>query len=70
MRGENDFAIGGGAEAMSRGPYFMNGARWGGRMGDLQTVDYMLAILHDPFKQFHMGITAENVAMREVIRLA
>lgn len=65
MLGENDFAVGGGAEAMSRAPYLMNGARWGGRMGDLQAVDYMLGILQDPFGQFHMGVTAENVALRE-----
>lgn len=65
MLGETDFAVGGGAEVMSRGPYFMNGARWGGRMGDLQAVDYMLGILHDPFEKFHMGVTAENVAERE-----
>lgn len=64
---EADYAIGGGAEAMSRGPYFMNGARWGGRMGDLAATDYMLGILHDPFGKFHMGITAENVATREGI---
>jgi acetyl-CoA C-acetyltransferase len=67
MLGENDFAIGGGAESMSRGPYIMNGARWGGRMGDLQAVDYTLGILQDPFGQFHMGVTAENVAAREGI---
>ena len=52
---------------MSRGPYFMNGARWGARMGDLQAIDYMLGILHDPFHAIHMGITAENVAARDGI---
>lgn len=65
--GDAEVAIGGGAEAMSRGPYFMAGARWGGRMGDLQAVDYMLGVLHDPFHRIHMGITAENVATREGI---
>lgn len=64
---EAEYAVGGGAEAMSRGPYFMNDARWGGRMGDLAAVDYMLGILQDPFGKFHMGITAENVAEREGI---
>ncbi|MCG2594241.1 acetyl-CoA C-acyltransferase family protein [Ramlibacter sp. XY19] len=67
LLGEAEFAIGGGAESMSRGPYFMNGARWGARMGDVQAIDYMLAILHDPFHRIHMGITAENVAEAEGI---
>jgi acetyl-CoA C-acetyltransferase len=67
MLGEAEFAIGGGAETMSRGPYFMNAARWGARMGDVQAVDYMLGILHDPFHRIHMGITAENVAESEGI---
>lgn len=62
MLGDAEIAIGAGAESMSRGPYVMPGARWGGRMGDLQAVDYMLGILHDPFHRIHMGITAENVA--------
>ena len=67
LLGDAEIAIGGGAESMSRGPYFMNGARWGGRMGDLQATDYMLGILHDPFHAIHMGITAENVAARDGI---
>lgn len=67
MLGDNDFAIGAGGETMSRGPYLMDGPRWGGRMGDLHAVDYMLGILHDPFSRVHMGITAENVAAREGI---
>ena len=60
--GETNVAIAGGAESMSRGPYLLNAARWGARMGDFQAVDYMLGILHDPFHAIHMGITAENVA--------
>jgi acetyl-CoA C-acetyltransferase len=67
LLGEAAFAIGGGAESMSRGPYFMNAARWGARMGDVQATDYMLGILHDPFHRIHMGITAENVAESEGI---
>jgi acetyl-CoA C-acetyltransferase len=62
LLGDCDIAIGGGAESMSRGPYLLPGARWGGRMGDMQAVDYMLGILHDPFQRIHMGITAENIA--------
>ena len=67
MLGDADIAIGGGAEAMSRSPYFVPAARWGARMGDFQATDYMLGILHDPFHKIHMGITAENVAARDGI---
>ena len=52
---------------MSRGPYLLTQARWGARMGDMKSIDYMLGILHDPFEGFHMGITAENVAARHGI---
>lgn len=64
LLGENEVAVAGGAESMSRGPYILPGARWGGRLGDMQAVDYMLGILHDPFHRIHMGITAENIAER------
>jgi acetyl-CoA C-acetyltransferase len=64
---ETDFAIAAGAESMSRGPYVLTAARWGGRMGDVVATDYMLGILNDPFHRVHMGITAENVADRESI---
>ena len=64
LLGETGVAIAAGAESMSRGPYLSTQARWGGRMGDIQMIDYMLGILHDPFQKFHMGITAENVAER------
>ncbi|TFZ03261.1 acetyl-CoA C-acyltransferase family protein [Ramlibacter rhizophilus] len=64
MLGDAQLAVGAGAESMSRGPYFATGARWGVRMGDVQMLDYMLNILHDPFHRIHMGETAENVADR------
>ena len=67
LLGDTEFAIGGGAESMSRGPYLLPAARWGARMGDIQGVDYMLGILHDPFGKIHMGVTAENIAKRESI---
>lgn len=67
MLGDADIAIGAGAESMSRGPYLLPSARWGARMGNVQAVDYMLGILHDPFHNVHMGITAENVAERNGI---
>jgi len=62
--GDCDIAIGGGSESMSRGPYFDTAARYGARMGDAKSIDYMLGILHDPWQKMHMGITAENVAER------
>lgn len=65
--GEAEAVIAAGAEAMSRGPYFLTQARWGARMGDMKSIDYMLGILHDPFENFHMGITAENVAAKHGI---
>jgi acetyl-CoA C-acetyltransferase len=62
--GDCEVAIGAGSESMSRGPYFDMSARWGARMGDAKTIDYMLGILHDPWQKMHMGVTAENVAER------
>jgi acetyl-CoA C-acetyltransferase len=62
--GDCDVAVGAGSESMSRGPYFDTAARWGTRMGDAKSIDYMLGILHDPWQKMHMGITAENVAER------
>jgi acetyl-CoA C-acetyltransferase len=57
-----DIAVAGGAESMSRGPYLMQSARWGARMGDTQLLDYTVGVLHDPMHKIHMGVTAENVA--------
>ena len=62
MLGDADIAIGGGAESMSRAPYTIPSARFGQRMGDAKVVDMMVAALHDPFHNIHMGVTAENVA--------
>lgn len=67
LLGDAEIAIGGGVESMSRSPYILPGARWGGRLGDMQAVDYMLGILHDPFHHIHMGITAENISKRHGI---
>ncbi|WP_299307026.1 beta-ketothiolase BktB [uncultured Croceicoccus sp.] len=60
--GDCEIAVGGGCEVMSRAPYFMTGARWGLKMGDATVKDGMLGALHDPFHEYHMGMTAENVA--------
>ena len=64
LLGDCDVAIGAGAESMSRGPFILPAMRWGARLGDTQAVDYMNGILHDPWQQMHMGVTAENVAER------
>ncbi|MDB6010408.1 MAG: thlA [Gammaproteobacteria bacterium] len=64
LLGDAEVAVCGGAESMSRSPYLVPAARWGARMGDSALVDYMVAVLHDPFEAIHMGVTAENVAAR------
>ncbi len=60
--GECDVGVAAGAENMSRAPYWATGVRWGTKMGDTSLIDAMLAALHDPFENIHMGVTAENVA--------
>jgi acetyl-CoA C-acetyltransferase len=62
--GHADIALAGGAENMSRSPYWLPGLRWGARMNDTAAVDAMTAALSDPFEACHMGITAENVAAK------
>ncbi len=62
MLGDADFALAGGAEAMSRAPYIVPDQRWGAKMGDIRTLDMMLGALNCPFGTGHMGVTAENVA--------
>ncbi|HVW46330.1 MAG TPA: beta-ketothiolase BktB [Solirubrobacterales bacterium] len=60
--GDTDVALAGGAESMSRGPYWSPAARWGARMGDMTMVDPVVGVLTDPFGHVHMGSTAENLA--------
>ena len=62
LLGDCEAAVAGGAENMSRAPYWLPNARWGARMGDGNMVDPMIGALHDPFNTIHMGVTAENVA--------
>lgn len=62
--GDTDAAVAGGAESMSRAPYWMNGLRWGARMNNATAVDVLVAALTDPFDEIHMGLTAENVARK------
>lgn len=61
--GDYDTVLAGGTESMSNAPYLLNKARWGVRMGDDKLVDTMICDgLTDVFNNYHMGITAENVA--------
>jgi acetyl-CoA C-acetyltransferase len=62
--GDAEVTLAGGAESMSRGQYWMPGARWGARMGDAPLVDAVVGALTDPFDKDHMGITAERLAER------
>jgi len=64
MLGDCDYGVGGGVEVMSRGTYMMPALRSGARMGDTQAIDSMVATLTDPFGVGHMGITAENLAVK------
>jgi acetyl-CoA C-acetyltransferase len=61
--GDADVVIAGGQENMSIAPHVLNGSRDGFRMGDAKMVDSMIVDgLWDAFNQYHMGVTAENVA--------
>ncbi len=61
--GDSDTIIAGGTENMSAAPYALKKARWGARMNDDALVDLMITDgLWDAFNNYHMGVTAENVA--------
>ena len=63
IAGDNDVVVVGGTENMSRAPYVLNNARYGSRMGNDTMVDTMIHdALTDAFNNYHMGVTAENVA--------
>lgn len=63
LAGDSDVVIAGGMENMTRAPYVLNDARWGQRMGNGALVDEMITDgLWDAFNQYHMGMTAENIA--------
>lgn len=65
MLGDADVILAGGVESMSNAPYLLPKARWGQRMGHGQLVDSMISDgLTDVFGDYHMGITAENIAER------
>ena len=61
--GDAEIVLAGGTESMSMAPYALTNERWGARMGDKKVVDTMINDgLWDAFNDYHMGITAENVA--------
>ena len=70
--GESEVVVAGGADSMSRVPYLMRGVRFEGpRMGDYSVTDGLTLGLSCPIYDYHMGVTAENVAERfEVSREA
>jgi acetyl-CoA C-acetyltransferase len=68
--GDAQIVIAGGQENMSASPHVLNGSRDGFRMGDAKLTDTMIVDgLWDVYNQYHMGVTAENVA-KQVRHLA
>lgn len=63
--GDADIIIAGGQENMSASPHLLNNSRDGFRMGDAKLVDSMIVDgLWDVYNQYHMGVTAENIAKK------
>ncbi len=63
--GDSEIVIAGGQESMSLAPHVLMGSRDGQRMGDWKMIDSMISDgLWDVYNQYHMGITAENVAKK------
>jgi acetyl-CoA C-acetyltransferase len=63
--GDANIIIAGGQENMSASPHVMNGSRDGFRMGEVKMADTMIVDgLWDVYNQYHMGVTAENVAKK------
>ena len=63
IAGDSEIVVAGGQENMSASPHVLNGSRDGFRMGDAKLVDTMIVDgLWDSYNQYHMGVTAENVA--------
>jgi acetyl-CoA C-acetyltransferase len=63
--GDSEIVIAGGQESMSMSPHVVQGSREGQRMGDWKMIDSMITDgLWDVYNQYHMGITAENVAKK------
>ncbi len=71
MCGDADIIIAGGQENMSASPHVLNNSRDGFRMGDAKLIDTMIVDgLWDVYNQYHMGITAENVARKHNVSRA
>ena len=65
LAGESEIVVCGGTENMSAAPYAVPSARWGARMNNTQMIDITVNDgLWDAFNNYHMGITAENVAQQ------
>jgi len=63
--GDSEIVVAGGQENMSAAPHVLPGSRDGQRMGDWKLIDSMIVDgLWDVYNQYHMGITAENVAKK------
>ena len=63
--GDSEIVVAGGQESMSLAPHVLPNSRNGQRMGDWKLVDSMIVDgLWDVYNQYHMGITAENVAKK------
>jgi acetyl-CoA C-acetyltransferase len=63
--GDADVVVAGGQENMSASPHVLNNSRDGFRMGDAKLVDTMIVDgLWDVYNQYHMGVTAENIAKK------
>ena len=68
VTGDSEIVVAGGQENMSASPHVLRGSRDGQRMGDWKMIDSMIVDgLWDVYNQYHMGITAENVAKQEGI---
>ena len=69
--GDADIVVAGGQENMSASPHVLLGSRDGFRMGDAKLIDTMIVDgLWDVYNQYHMGVTAENVAKKHGIARA
>lgn len=63
LLGDADVIVAGGMENMSRAGYLAENMRWGNKMGNSKLVDLMIKDgLWEAFEDYHMGITAENIA--------
>ncbi|MGB3367473.1 MAG: acetyl-CoA C-acetyltransferase [Acidaminobacteraceae bacterium] len=63
IAGDNEIVVVGGTENMSMSPYLLKSGRWGQRMGNGELYDTMVNDgLWDAFNDYHMGVTAENIA--------